>query len=176
MSLRKVAEDDLELMLSWRNHPSIRASMFSQEVIKLEDHREWFGRESNKEDSLWLLFYNENDEPSGIIYLRGMDRLASHAFWGFYAAPSAPAGTGSTMCKEALEYSFDVLGLHKINAEVLRSNQRSQALHKKLGFQIEDVTHAHYSTLSKYEEIIRFGLTAESYGHRDGCSNTNSSL
>ncbi|WP_417539284.1 UDP-4-amino-4,6-dideoxy-N-acetyl-beta-L-altrosamine N-acetyltransferase [Marinobacter sp.] len=158
MSLRDIQEEDLELMLSWRNHPSVRSSMFSQSTIELQQHQAWFSREAKKDDSAWLFFVDENDIPAGVVYFTDMDRTANHAFWGFYAAPDAPPGTGTKMGVEALDYFFQALGFHKLNAEVLERNQRSQRFHQKLGFQTEGVFRDHYMGGSGYESVTRFGL------------------
>jgi UDP-4-amino-4,6-dideoxy-N-acetyl-beta-L-altrosamine N-acetyltransferase len=158
MSLREITKDDLETMLDWRNHPSIRRSMFSQSIIEFEQHTAWFNRESKKDNSEWFLFVDEQGTPSGVVYFIDMDRTANHAFWGFYAAPEAPPGTGVRMAKEALDYFFLKLGFCKVNAEVLESNERSQRFHRKLGFQIEGVFRKHFWINGLYQDVVRYGL------------------
>lgn len=163
MPLREIGEQDLELMLSWRNHPSIRSSMFSQSVIGLEGHQAWFKRETKNDQSAWLLYLDLNSKPAGVVYFTDMDRIANHAFWGFYAAPDAPQGTGTRMGVEALDYFFNVLGFHKLSAEVLESNERSQKFHKKLGFQVEGVFRDHYFGSFGFESVTRFGLLSREW-------------
>lgn len=158
MPLREIQEEDLELMLRWRNHPSVRSGMFSQAVIEFGQHQAWFRREREKADSEWFLFLDMDEAPLGVVYFTAMDRVANHAFWGFYAAPGAPPGTGTRMGIEALDYFFEVQGFHKLNAEVLESNRRSHDFHKKLGFQVEGVFCDHYFGSNGYESVSRFGL------------------
>lgn len=158
MALREIGKNDLELMLRWRNHPLVRSSMLSQSVIELEQHKLWFERESKKEDSEWLMFIDESNTPRGVVYFTKMNRVSRNAFWGFYAAPDAPAGTGTKMGREALEYYFNDLRFHKLNAEVLESNERSFHFHKKLGFEVEGTLRENYRGRSGYENIIYFGM------------------
>lgn len=158
MALREIGEDDLELMLSWRNHPSVRENMFSQSVIELEQHKLWFEGESKKDGSEWLMFIDEDNTPRGVVYFTEMNRAYRNAFWGFYAAPDAPAGTGTKMGREALEYYFNDLGFHKLNAEVLKSNKRSYHFHRKLGFQVEGVLRENYFGRLGYEDITYLGI------------------
>lgn len=158
MSLRKIEENDLELMLRWRNHPSVRSSMFSQSVIALEQHKLWFERESEKNDSEWLMFIDKGNTPRGVVYFTEMNRVSRNAFWGFYAAPDAPPGTGTKMGREALEHYFGALGFHKLNAEVLESNERSYRLHRKLGFRVEGVLRENYFGQLGYEDITYLGI------------------
>lgn len=158
MTLREIGENDLELMLRWRNHPSVRSSMFSQSIIELEQHRLWFERESKKIDSVWLLFIDESNTPRGVVYFTEMNLVSRNAFWGFYAAPDAPSGTGTRMGREALTYYFNDLEFHKLNAQVLDSNERSYHFHRKLGFQVEGVLRDNYFGPSGYEDITYFGI------------------
>lgn len=158
MSLRKIQETDLELMLSWRNHPSIRSSMFSQAVIELDQHRAWFRRESEKDTSLWLLYKDSDNKSAGVAYFTDLDRVLRNGFWGFYVAPGSKPGTGTQMGVEVLDYYFAELGFHKLNAEVMESNERSQHFHRKLGFQIEGVFRDQYLGKEGYQNVTRFGL------------------
>lgn len=174
MSLREIKEGDLELMLAWRNHPDIRSSMFSQSVIEFDQHKAWFKRESEKNDSVWLLFIDYRGLPAGIIYFTDIDRSSNHAFWGFYAAPGAPPGTGTRMGREALDYFFNILKLHKLNAEVLESNERSYAFHIKIGFKVEGVFRDHYLGSKGYESVTRFALIAADSSSSSGFSNVTS--
>jgi UDP-4-amino-4,6-dideoxy-N-acetyl-beta-L-altrosamine N-acetyltransferase len=158
MTLRKIREEDLELMLRWRNHPSIRLSMFSQSVIELDQHRAWFQRESGKAASLWLLYLDKEENPAGVVYFKDLDSISHNAFWGFYAEPGAEPGTGTQMGIEALNYFFVGQGFHKLNAEVLESNERSQHFHRKLGFQVEGALRDQYLGKEGYQSVTRFGL------------------
>ena len=168
MPLRKIQQEDLPLMLSWRNHPSVRSSMFSQSVIKLDQHRAWFQRESEKETSLWLLYLDVEDNPAGVVYFTDMDRCSSNAFWGFYAAPGAKPGTGTRMGIEALDHIFIENDFHKVNADVLDANQRSHRFHRKLGFQTEGVFRDQHLGQEGYQNITRFGLLgSERAGNRE---------
>ena len=158
MSLREIEEQDLELVLVWRNNPAIRQSMFDQEVISLESHKTWFYQESINAKSCWLLYSNEEGKPFGVIYCKNIDLKNSHAFWGFYLSPEAPNGTGTSMCTEGLNYFFSTFSLNKINAEVIESNKRSHAFHKKLGFTIEGEFLEQYKTNFGYQTVTRYAL------------------
>jgi len=158
MPLHKIQQEDLELMLSWRNHPCVRSSMFSQSVIELDQHRAWFSRESEKETSLWLLYLDTEENPAGVVYFTDMDSISSNAFWGFYAAPGAKPGTGTRMGVEALDYFLVEKDFHKVNADVLDTNQRSHRFHRKLGFQVEGVFRDQYLGKEGYQNVTRFGL------------------
>jgi len=158
MPLRKIQQEDLELMLSWRNHPSVRSNMFSQSVIELDQHSAWFQRESEKKTSLWLLYLDTEENPTGIVYFTDMDRVSSNAFWGFYVAPGAKLGTGTRMGVEALNYFFVEKGFNKVIADVLETNQRSHRFHRKLGFRVEEGVCGQHLEKQRHQNVTRFGL------------------
>ncbi|WP_431475318.1 MULTISPECIES: UDP-4-amino-4,6-dideoxy-N-acetyl-beta-L-altrosamine N-acetyltransferase [Marinobacter] len=179
MPLRKIEEADLELMLSWRNHPSIRQSMFSQSVILFDQHRAWFRRQTQKDDCLWLIYETHENRPAGIVYFTDMDHASKNAFWGFYADPEAQPGTGTRMGIEAIDLYFRELDFHKLNAEVLEKNERSLRFHRKLGFEVEGVFRDQYLGEEGFQSVTRFGLLAAEWAeHRKvlTVSSSNNSL
>ena len=146
------------MILTWRNHPRIRQSMFHQDTISLESHKQWFNRESVKDTACWLMYSNAEGKPSGVIYCTNIDKKNSHGFWGFYAAPGAPPGTGKLMCSEGLNYFFNNFELNKINAEVIESNARSHDFHKKMGFTVEGEFSEHYKSNIGFQTVTRYSL------------------
>jgi RimJ/RimL family protein N-acetyltransferase len=132
--------------------------MFSQSVIELDQHHAWFSRESEKETSLWLLYLDTEENPAWVVYFTDMDSISSNAFWGFYAAPGAKPGTGTRMGVEALDYFLVEKDFHKVNADVLDTNQRSHRFHRKLGFQVEGVFRDQYLGKEGYQNVTRFRL------------------
>src|SRR4051812_4272933 len=98
--LRTMTVDDLEQVLAWRNHPSIRRNMLTQDEILLDDHRRWFERAA-QDPSRQLLLFEYEETALGFVHLTG-SRPQSIADWGFYAAPDAPKGTGRKLGQAAL--------------------------------------------------------------------------
>jgi UDP-4-amino-4,6-dideoxy-N-acetyl-beta-L-altrosamine N-acetyltransferase len=160
MTLRRLNEEDLELVLSWRNAPAVRRCMFSNNEISFEEHKAWFERVKDDPNSRWFIYEDETGAAvatANLVDIRARDRSA---FWGFYAAPSARKGTGTRLCRDALDIAFGELRLHKVNAEVLATNKKSLYLHRKLGFLQEGAFRdGHFDGLS-YVDVFRFGLLA----------------
>lgn len=129
--LRPLEESDLELILHWRNAPTVRQAMFSQHEISWDEHQAWFRREQVDESKRCFLYLNQNNEANGVVCFTNYDALQRSAFWGFYASPGAIPGTGLRMSLDALDEAFNKLGLEKLSAEVLATNLRSLDMHKK---------------------------------------------
>lgn len=156
--LRALAEADLPLVLSWRNHPDIRRCMFNQHPIEMSEHQAWFARASADPDT-WLYVYESEGMPRGFAKIVRIDG-GQVADWGFYAAPDAPKGTGSRLGRAVLAQAFDVLGLRKLCAQVLASNERSLEFHRRLGFRHEGVRR-------ESGEVHLFGLDAEQWRRQE---------
>ncbi|MBF0256934.1 MAG: UDP-4-amino-4,6-dideoxy-N-acetyl-beta-L-altrosamine N-acetyltransferase, partial [Gammaproteobacteria bacterium] len=134
MSLNPLEKSDLECILPWRNAPAVRRAMYSHHEISLDEHRAWFDRMRQDSSRRWYLYRDEIGAAQGVVYFTDIDTTQGTAFWGFYAAPEAPPGTGLRMELAALNFAFGELSLHKLSCEVLANNGAVANLHKKAGF------------------------------------------
>jgi UDP-4-amino-4,6-dideoxy-N-acetyl-beta-L-altrosamine N-acetyltransferase len=158
MCLRKLIENDLPLILTWRNNPDVRRFMYNNHAITKDEHQEWFARMEQNPQSLWYIHEDQKGNPDGVVYFTQYQIEKKNAFWGFYAAPSASAGTGIRLGLDALNEAFDVLRLHKLNTEVLSTNERSLHFHNKLGFRSEGIFRDSHFDGENYINIIRYGI------------------
>ena len=160
--LRPIKGHELELMLSWRNAPTVRANMYTQHEISLAEHEAWWVKTSQRVDQLYLM-YERNSIPMGIVAFNSIDTLHSNSSWAFYACPDAPRGTGTKMEWLAIERAFDILGLHKLHCEVLTLNEPVIKLHQKFGFTIEGIRRQHYRSDAGFVDICQLGLLADEW-------------
>lgn len=160
--LREIADDELQLMLDWRNEPGVRANMYTQHMISLEEHLAWWGRVSARDDVRYFM-YEFQGVPSGIVGITQIDRANSNCCWAFYAAPEAKRGTGVKMECLALDYVFRDLRLHKLYCEVLAFNSAVIKLHQKFGFQVEGILRQQFMQGNEFIDIYRLGLLASEW-------------
>lgn len=153
---RPMTSDDLAAVLAWRNHPDVRAFMFTQHEINPDEHHAWFAKASN-DRSRCLLIVEDRGEPLGYVQFSGVTE-GGVADWGFYARSGAPKGSGRKLGTAALDHGFDVLKLHKVCGQALVSNRPSIALHSKLGFVEEGVLRDQQHVNGTYHSLICFGL------------------
>lgn len=152
---------DLELALSWRNHPKVRSYMLSQHVISLEEHRAWFADASQDLDRR-LLIVEEAKEPVGFVKFVNVNDCGV-ANWGFYVSPEAAKGSGRKLGVTALGYAFSQLRLHKVCGQALAFNTGSVGLHKSLGFVEEGVLRDQCRIDGEYHNLMCFGLLAHEW-------------
>ena len=164
-SLRPMVDDDLEMVLAWRNNPNVRNNMYSQQEITLADHRRWWAKTKNSLHDRYFI-YEAKGGPSGLLAFNEIDQSHEVAFWGFYTSPEAPKGTGTGLGLAALDYGFGELGLHKLCAEVLAYNAASLAFHRKLGFVEEGVFVAQKKINGTFVDVYRLAAFAVNWGEK----------
>ncbi|AVD86525.1 MULTISPECIES: UDP-4-amino-4,6-dideoxy-N-acetyl-beta-L-altrosamine N-acetyltransferase [Pseudomonas] len=154
--IRPMRFEDLDIVLTWRNHPEVRRYMYTQHEISMEEHARWF-ENSQKNQSRHLMIFELDEKPAGFVNLT--EATKGHlADWGFYLAPDAPRGTGRLLGETALRYAFCQLGLHKVCGQALSFNERSIRFHLALGFQEEGALRDQHFDGAQYHDVIHFGL------------------
>lgn len=160
--LRKIREDEVELMLEWRNAPEVRMYMYNRNEIPRQTHLDWWERTKQRDDCQYFM-YEDNRTPLGIVAFTGINRKHANSSWAFYAATNAPRGTGSQMEFLALDHAFGTLDLHKLHCEVLSSNHAVVRLHKKFGFIIEGGFREQFFLDGEFIDIVRLGILREEW-------------
>ena len=154
--IRKVTEEDLPMVLAWRNHAEVRRYMFTQHEITLDEHRNWFAKAS-LDPSRCLLIVEEARQAIGYVQFSKIED-GGIADWGFYARPDAPKGTGRKLGTMALNHAFGRLKLHKVCGQAIASNHASIAFHQRLGFALEGVMRDQQRINGLYHSLHCFGL------------------
>lgn len=160
-SIRIMSEEDLPLVLAWRNHPQISQFMFNKHDITKEEHLAWFTK-ATLNPSQWLLIVQKEDEAFGFVQLSVIDE-GRVAKWGFYVRPGASSGSGRLLGKLALDYAFDELRLCRIYSEVIEENEVSISFHRSLGFHLEGILRAHKLIDGIYKNLHCYGLLSHEW-------------
>lgn len=163
--LRAISKEELPLMLSWRNAPSVRANMYTSHEISLTEHLQWWDRISTCADQQYFM-YERQGTPLGIVAFNAIDQGNQNSFWAFYAAPDAPKGTGSRMEFLALDHAFSNINLHKLNCEVLAFNMPVIRLHEKFGFKVEGVFRDQHKRIDEFVDIYRLGILSREWADK----------
>ena len=81
--LRKIQEDDLEMIMNWRMDPDITRYMNTNPKLTIEGQKKWL--DSIKRDEKtehWVIV--QNNKPIGLIYLEDIDWDNQTSSWGYY--------------------------------------------------------------------------------------------
>jgi UDP-2,4-diacetamido-2,4,6-trideoxy-beta-L-altropyranose hydrolase len=133
-SLRKVMEEDCQLLWEWANEPSVRAVSFSSEPISWSQHLEWFDRKLQDLNCYFFIALNRDNIPIGQVRF---DREAGdRAVISIALAPEKRGfGYGSIVLNMAVEEIFSKTPIQTIFAFIKPSNSPSIRLFEKAEFQ-----------------------------------------
>jgi len=138
LTIRKATKSDLMLYWNWANELEVRENAFSQEFIELENHKKWFNKKLNSNDSILILIGSE----FGAIGQVRFDRSGSYFTVDYSLAKQYRGfGLGKVIITMAIDYlkceeSFTLIGKVKVN------NQPSIKVFKSLGFrQLKSISH-----------------------------------
>jgi UDP-4-amino-4,6-dideoxy-N-acetyl-beta-L-altrosamine N-acetyltransferase len=157
-SLRKVEEENIDLIFKWRNSDNIKNMMYSSHEITYEEHVRWFENLAFDESQLVQIFYH-NNRPLGLVNFQNINSINGTCYWGIYIGEKdALQGSGSILGYLSLEYIFNTFGIRKVCAEILDFNSRSVKFHKKLGFTEEGRYKEHVFKDKRYVDVISMAL------------------
>lgn len=114
-------------------------------VRRMDSHNEaiawtagWKTRWDNETDASWAITGNDEDQPIGQVGLRTISLFEGSAQLSYWVLPAA-RGTGVAV-RAALaltQWTFDVVGLHRVFLEHSTANTASCRVASKLGFDVE---------------------------------------
>lgn len=164
VTLRRVAEDDRERLLAWRNSPAVSAFMYSDHLISREEHDRWFDGLAGNSRRLDLIV-EADGVPSGLNSLTDIDKVQGRAVVARYLAEDAPKGLGVGGFAEfkMIDHAFGPMALRKLWSEVLAFNEIAWRLHMANGFQREALFRAHVVKQGRPEDVVGLGLLAEDW-------------
>lgn len=163
MSLREIEEQDLKKILEWRNSDFVRLNMFSQEIIELNQHYDWFKRMKADESSVWWLYSDLIGRDCGVVYFTDIDYHKGFCFWGFYISPDSKKGIGKLMANEALREILSKPEINEVYGDVLEFNNRSRAFHEKLGFRVEKIFKKKHEINNQFYDVIRYVMSGKEF-------------
>lgn len=152
--LRPLREEDLPMVLAWRNSPKVHRQMLTDHLITWEEHHAWFQR--IKEQPLKRNFIFEYlGVPIGYIGYTEFD-IENHT-----CSPGAYLGVGVTAPQEAalcmfyvsIEYAFENLQMVRLNTDVFADNKRALKLDALLGYEIS-ADGDHYISKDGEEKLV----------------------
>jgi UDP-4-amino-4,6-dideoxy-N-acetyl-beta-L-altrosamine N-acetyltransferase len=120
-----------------RNEEGIRKWMYTDHVIGVNEHLKWINRIKNDDTQIIFAVMDEEHVPLGVASVNAIDQHHKKADWAYYLTQHARGGLGSALEYSFINFIFNVLGIEKLNCEVIAENEAVIGLHKKFMFQEE---------------------------------------
>ncbi|MCK5860968.1 MAG: GNAT family N-acetyltransferase [Candidatus Hydrogenedentes bacterium] len=169
--LRRAERDDLDIILTWMEDPDFRFFLYGDEAQSPRHTREkiimMLGRGAGQTmpPAVYLLMESKGEGPVGMISLQNISWRNRSCNLDVYM--------GSKQCRNsmlaavsvyrALEYIFDELNLHRVNAFIYAFNRPSWRIFEKAGAVREMTLEKHILRDGKLYDAYGYGLLREEF-------------
>jgi len=146
INFTKLSKIEKVIVFNFRNDSRIRMWMYNKEPLLYKKHLEYIDTLNEKKDRVYYLV-KHLDRYIGVVDLTSIDKKLNEAELGIYSNPELKA-QGNILMQTILDYSFQVLKLKKVKANVYLKNTSAIALYKRFGFyKIEEKNNLLYMEL-----------------------------
>lgn len=175
IALRTVEEADLDFLRDARNDPRVRRPLTINDPANGEQVRAFFENAISADNGASLLACVDSHgdgsaprrdatDPVGMVSLFDEDETAGSATLAYWVVPEH---WGNGYCTEAAsllcEHAFRDRRLHKLRADALATNEGSQRVLNKLGFEREGVLRDEKFVDGEHTDVYRYGLLADEW-------------
>lgn len=127
----KLALEEKEMILKWRNNPVVRQQMVDSSIIPIKSHLEFIENLSIRKDRLYYLV-KENGVNLGVISI--VDIKENHGELGLYKNPDInQGGVGKILLNCIMQLALSN-GISRLKLKVKRNNPKALHLYIKTGF------------------------------------------
>lgn len=125
----------------WRNSPQV-SSFFRIPNIDEATHVRWLQSLLCSPPRVIAFFIQCDSIPVGVTYFSRICYAKKRGDWGIYIKDDAyrGRGVGRIALKSCILYAKDVLGLSRVELDVLPTNLRAISMYKACGFSIENAS------------------------------------
>lgn len=168
--LRDVRIEDGNLIVKWRNNPSVIRHSIDKTLISEETNKEFFEKNILTERYRQYIVYKIDEQygaisyPIGTVFLKDCDKINKRCELGIYE------GTDIEWDKEAklsaismlLSKAFNEFGMHKVYAYVFSDDFDGKNLLSEIGFKEEGLLLSEIvSEDNNYRDIVRMSIFNE---------------
>jgi RimJ/RimL family protein N-acetyltransferase len=162
--------EDAEILARWLNDPEVWVPFARLWPTNVEAERQWIAAQPSRRDELsFVIFEKAAGRPVGLVGLRSLDAANATARLGLLIGePDARGrGLGTEAAALLLRYSFDYLGLRRVNLSALAGNASAIRLYEKLGFAREGLERGAVLRGGQYVDVVHMGVFAGEFRARD---------
>ena len=120
-----------------RNETNVRKWMYTDHEIGANEHLGWINRLKKDDHRIVFVVLDDRQSPLGVVSVDAIDRNHNKADWAFYLSETSRGGLGSALELSVIDFVFEVLGLEKLNCEVIEGNDPVVKMHKGFLFREE---------------------------------------
>lgn len=161
--LRKLTVADAPSLFDMLSHPEVARFTVRKPLNRLTDAVELLRKVgldyATRRAVRWGIVYQGGNQIVATVGLHDWDRYHRHIAIGFDVLHSEwGKGIGSEVVTAVCAYAFDHLGVHRIEAHVMKGNTPSQKLLESVGFEQEGVFKKRMYKDGRQHDVLVYGL------------------
>lgn len=165
IELKRLTENELELMMNWRMREDITKQMLSSPKLTMDGQRKWFEKLGHKQSEIrWIVW--ADDKPVGSMYIVDIDYDNKRCETGWFIAER-----GGFTLREIIrlqqsltQYAFDVLGMNRIYGDVIDTNYSTAMLLSRLiGYKEEGRLIQHVHKDDGFHDVILMAIVKDEW-------------
>ncbi|WP_231185099.1 GNAT family protein [Haladaptatus sp. DYF46] len=165
VTLRPATDEDIAFLRENQNDPHVRATRHAHRPADEDWARRRLGGTMGRSDDSIGLLVCVDDAPVGFVRLireHPWVHVTRDAELGYWITPDEWRNGYATAAAECMvEYGFSELGLHRITASALTTNEASKRVLKRVGFVEEGVSRDASFVDGEWCDMVRYGLLVE---------------
>ena len=137
VTLRPITDADTDLIVKWRNTPSVVQNFIFRQTFTPEMHRSWLATKvATGQVVQYIILDNADGKPVGSVYYRDVDNHNRSAEYGIFIGEESARGKGlgTETARLFTDFGFAGLHLHRISLRVLAENAAARRSYEKAGF------------------------------------------
>ena len=162
--LRPIADADTDLIVKWRNTPSVVQNFIFRQTFTPEMHRSWLATKvATGQVVQYIIIDKADDKPVGSVYYRDIDNHNRSAEYGIFIGEESARGKGlgTETAKLFPDFGFAELQLHRISLRGLAENTAARRSYEKAGFVQEGVFRDMELLDGQYRDVVFMARLAE---------------
>jgi len=162
--LRKITENDLEMIREWRMKPEVTQYMYTEPKLTKQMQKNWFHKINSDNTKLYRIISFENKDI-GVFSIYNIDQVNQNYFWAYYIAETDLQGKGVGKALECnnYDYAFDTLNMHKVCCEVLEFNEKVVKIHEHFGAKREGLFRDQIYKNNNFYNVVRMGILKDDW-------------
>lgn len=170
ITLRRIEESDLEMIMNWRMDPDITRYMNTNPKLTMEVQKKWL-RHIEADDTTQAWIIEQDGMPAGLIQLTDIDWENKSSSWGYYVGEKQMRSLHLAVSLEMslYDYVFDVLGFKELQGEVFSLNDAVIRLHLACGSHITEERKREVEKDGVYYDVTHLCITSNEWNRiREG--------
>jgi len=168
--LRPFREEDASALFAIRSDPLVTERYGQEPYRSVDDSARWIRNVledfSKREAIAWALTLENDDVAIGECCLWNFGQGPRCAEIGYELHPAHwRQGLMAEALSAVIDYGFDEVELHRIEAAPLASNTASQGLLRRLGFSHEGTLRQRILFRGRFEDQLYYGMLRDERGH-----------